>query len=100
MGHPFTVGFFFRGRGMRVARFPMPLKTAEELWRELEKSLDMNGLDVPQAVRVRLRDRMSDPVPWTFIHGDLTSCNIMVDSTAYELTGIIDWERSGYFPVW
>jgi aminoglycoside phosphotransferase (APT) family kinase protein len=100
-GSPPYCGFLFPGKGSEGCQVPHgPLKTAEELWRELEKSLDMNSLDVPLAVRVRLRDCMSDPAPWTFIHGDLTSCNLMVDPTAYELTGIIDWERSGYFPVW
>jgi aminoglycoside phosphotransferase (APT) family kinase protein len=100
MGHPLYCGFLFPGKGSEGCQVPHgPLKTAEELWRELEKSLDMNSLDVPLAVRVRLQDCMSDPAPWTFINGDLTSCNIMVDPTAYELTGIIDWERSGYFPV-
>jgi len=37
-------------------------------------------------------------MPYTFTHGDLTDVNIMVENGS--LTGIIDWERSGYFPVW
>jgi Ser/Thr protein kinase RdoA (MazF antagonist) len=100
-GSPLYCGFLFPRKGNKACQVPHgPLKTAEELWGELEKSLDMDGLDVPQAVRVQLRDRMPNPAPWTFTHGDLTSCNIMVDPTTYELTGIIDWEWSGYFPVW
>ncbi|KAL4899898.1 hypothetical protein BDW74DRAFT_171162 [Aspergillus multicolor] len=34
----------------------------------------------------------------TFTHGDLTNVNIMVDNEF--VTGIIDWETAGYFPVW
>ncbi|OQD90508.1 hypothetical protein PENANT_c001G05519 [Penicillium antarcticum] len=100
-GLPLYCGFLFPGKGNEASQVPHgPLTTAEQLWAELEKSLDVHGLDVPQAVKVRLRDRMPDPAPWTFTHGDLAICNIMVDPMTYEMTGIIDWERSGYFPVW
>lgn len=59
----------------------------------MEKSLQ----GVPQAARVRLRDRMPPAQPYTFTHSDLTDVNIMVENG--RLTGIIDWELSGYFPV-
>jgi aminoglycoside phosphotransferase (APT) family kinase protein len=31
-------------------------------------------------------------------HGDLTPRNIMVEGA--RVTGIVDWERSGFFPEW
>lgn len=43
---------------------------------------------------------MPSPHPWTFTHGDLTYCNIIVDPTSFALRAVIDWESSGYFPVW
>lgn len=55
---------------------------------------------VPEVVRLRLRDRMPSPHPWTFTHGDLTNCNIIVDPANFELRALIDWEGSGYLPVW
>lgn len=36
--------------------------------------------------------------PYTFTHPDLTDVNIIVENG--RLTGIIDWELSGYFPRW
>lgn len=41
---------------------------------------------------------MPSATPYTFTHGDLTNINIMVENG--HLIGIIDWELSGYFPVW
>jgi aminoglycoside phosphotransferase (APT) family kinase protein len=39
--------------------------------------------------------------PYTFTHGDLHNENIMVDGAAGgNVTGILDWEFSGYFPAW
>ncbi|CAI7623389.1 unnamed protein product [Penicillium glandicola] len=38
--------------------------------------------------------------PVDFTHGDLTNCNIMVDPASFELSALIDWEGSGYLPVW
>ncbi|OQE39327.1 hypothetical protein PENCOP_c007G06760 [Penicillium coprophilum] len=70
--------------------------TADELWDALAKSLSDK---VPEVVRSRLRDSMPSPHPWTFTHGDLTSCNI-VDPTNFGLRALIDWEGSAYFPVW
>lgn len=43
---------------------------------------------------------MPSPHPWTFTHGDLTNRNFIVDPVKFELTGLIDWEGSGYYPVW
>lgn len=41
---------------------------------------------------------MPPATPYTFTHGDLTNVNIMVEDG--NLTGIIDWEAPGYYPVW
>ncbi|OJJ69017.1 hypothetical protein ASPBRDRAFT_46296 [Aspergillus brasiliensis CBS 101740] len=72
-----------------------PLASDEELWAEMERGLIDS---IPEAARVRLRQRMPSAMPYTLTHGDLTNVNIMVKDG--ELTGIIDWEWSGYFPVW
>ncbi|KAE8330074.1 hypothetical protein BDV39DRAFT_190724 [Aspergillus sergii] len=36
--------------------------------------------------------------PYTFTHGDFTNVNLIVNNGI--LSGILDWESSGYFPVW
>lgn len=38
---------------------------------------------------------MPTAAPYTFTHSDLTNVNIMVKNGH-----LIDWEMSGYFPVW
>lgn len=73
-----------------------PLSSDDELWSELSKSLTK----VPEKACVELRRRMPPAAPYTFTHGDLTSVNIMVDPDTGDLTGILDWENAGYYPVW
>ena len=41
---------------------------------------------------------MPRAAPYTFTHSDFTNVNIMAENGC--VTGIIDWEMSGYFPVW
>ncbi|KAL4947283.1 kinase-like domain-containing protein [Aspergillus filifer] len=53
---------------------------------------------VPEDICLRLREHMPSAAPYTFTHGDLTSVNVMIDNG--RVTGILDWESSGYFPVW
>lgn len=65
-----------------------------ELWSEMATALE----HVPETARERLRERMPPATPYTFTHGDLTNVNIMVENG--NLTGIIDWEAAGYYPVW
>ncbi|KAJ5108470.1 hypothetical protein N7456_005145 [Penicillium angulare] len=67
---------------------------------ELFDAISRNFKDTPDEVVALVKRRMPSPFPWTFTHGDLTVCNIMVDPETCELTGIIDWEVSGYYPVW
>ncbi|CAI6087777.1 unnamed protein product [Clonostachys chloroleuca] len=71
-----------------------PFSSDQELWAELDKAL----VNVPKKARQRLQEMMPVATPYTFTHGDLTNVNIMVDNG--NLTGIIDWETGGYFPVW
>lgn len=71
-----------------------PFSSDDELWEEMAKSL--SGL--PEKVHQRLRERMPSAMPYTFTHGDLNHENIIVADG--NLAGIIDWEASGYFPVW
>ncbi|KNG86672.1 hypothetical protein ANOM_005665 [Aspergillus nomiae NRRL 13137] len=71
-----------------------PFSSDDELWAEMALALE----NVPENVRLELRRRMPAATPYTFTHGDLTNVNIMVDDNG--LAGILDWEFSGYFPVW
>ncbi len=41
---------------------------------------------------------MPSAAPFTFTHGDLTDVNILIKDG--NLADILDWEASGYFPVW
>ncbi|RDW74495.1 aminoglycoside phosphotransferase family protein [Aspergillus mulundensis] len=71
-----------------------PFSSDDELWSEMKQALQ----GIPEDVCLRLRERMPSAAPYTFTHGDLTFVNIMVDDG--RVTGILDWESSGYFPVW
>ncbi|PLB49701.1 kinase-like protein [Aspergillus steynii IBT 23096] len=91
-GGPIYSNFLFPNRTSDVPHGP--LASDEDLWLDMERSLQ----HIPEASRVRLRSRMPPATPYTFTHNDLINVNIMVDNG--RLTGIIDWEWSGYFPVW
>ncbi|KAF1975431.1 kinase-like protein [Bimuria novae-zelandiae CBS 107.79] len=71
-----------------------PLSSDDELWAEIATGLK----DLPQQALSRLRERMPPAEPYTFTHGDLAIVNIIVKDG--DLAGILDWESSGYFPVW
>lgn len=71
-----------------------PCSSDDELWAEMEKSLST----VPEKVRQRLREKLPTAAPYTFTHGDMTYGNIIVENG--NLSGIVDWEMSGYYPVW
>ncbi|WEW61597.1 hypothetical protein PRK78_007088 [Emydomyces testavorans] len=90
-GQPLYSAFLFpNGYGIPHG----PFSSDEELWEEMAKALK----DVPEKACRRLRERMPPSAPYTFTHGDLTDVNIIVENG--NLAGIIDWEASGYFPVW
>ena len=93
-GRPVFSNFLFKNEGSNeVPRGPFA--SDDELWAEMERGLNEK---IPEAARVRLRQCMPSAMPYTFTHGDLTNVNIMVENG--ELTGIVDWETAGYFPVW
>lgn len=93
-GRPVFSNFLFKNKGLNeVPRGPFA--SDDELWAEMERGLNEK---IPEAARVRLRQCMPSAMPYTFTHGDLTNVNIMMENG--ELTGIIDWETAGYFPVW
>ncbi|GKZ79768.1 hypothetical protein AnigIFM56816_003974 [Aspergillus niger] len=93
-GRPVFSNFLFKNKGSNeVPRGPFA--SDDELWAEMERGLNEK---IPEAARVRLRQCMPSAMPYTFTHGDLTNVNIMVENG--ELTGIVDWETAGYFPVW
>ncbi|KAF2195833.1 kinase-like protein [Zopfia rhizophila CBS 207.26] len=71
-----------------------PLSSDDELWTEMETALK----SVPKKARWRLQERMPSAGPYTFTHRDLTNVNIIIEDG--NLTGILNWEASGYFPVW
>ncbi|KAK4071302.1 hypothetical protein Purlil1_13469 [Purpureocillium lilacinum] len=90
-GEPVYSAFLFRnGYGLPHG----PFSTDDQLWREMTEAL--NG--VPENARRLLEQRMPLCKPYTFTHGDLSTRNIIVNDG--EVTGVIDWEGSGYFPVW
>ena len=71
-----------------------PLSTDEELWAEFAKGLEK----VPEKAVRRLQKQMPVSTPYTFTHGDLAIVNVTVENGNF--VGIIDWESSGYLPVW
>lgn len=92
-GRPIYSNFLFPSKDFELPHGP--LASDDELWADMEQGLHET---VPETVRIRLRNCMPRAVPYTYTHGDLTNVNIMVEDGS--LTGIIDWEMSGYFPVW
>ncbi|OTB01742.1 hypothetical protein M426DRAFT_265684 [Hypoxylon sp. CI-4A] len=88
-GKPLYGGLFIDGK---VGQ--QPLSSDDELWDTMVKpltSVDDEKLKI-------LRDNMPQCTPYTFTHADLTNCNIMVKDGNF--SGFIDFERSGFFPVW
>lgn len=92
-GRPVFSNFLFKDTGSETPHGP--LASDSELWVDMERGLKET---IPEAARIRLRQCMPPATPYTFTHGDLTNVNIIVENGS--LTGIIDWEMSGYFPVW
>lgn len=71
-----------------------PLKSDDELW----DAMAGNIKQLPSKVQQVLRQNMPPATPYTFTHGDLSQANILVKDG--QVTGIIDWEVSGYLPRW
>ncbi|KAI9702239.1 MAG: hypothetical protein M1820_006171 [Bogoriella megaspora] len=76
----------------------------EELSPELRKGLAMENEmlaqepeKLDQALQ-ELKDNFPRGEPYVFTHGDLNLSNIIVSEG--KITGIIDWERAGFYPWW
>lgn len=72
-----------------------PFFTVDDFWATLVKPF---AHKLSAAALERLRGEMPDPRPFTYTHGDLGLGNIIVNQG--RVSGIIDWEWSGYFPSW
>ena len=72
-----------------------PFVSDDELWAAVVATLP--GQINPKALD-RLRALMPPCEPFTFTHGDLSMGNIIVLDD--RVSGIIDWEWSGFAPVW
>jgi len=90
-GQPFFSTFLFRDG---FGKLHDPLSSDGELWAVWAPVLK----DLPEKAPSRFRERMPYAEPYTFTHDDLLTGNIMVKDG--KLAGILDWESSGYFPVW
>ncbi|KAI0397907.1 kinase-like domain-containing protein [Xylariaceae sp. FL0594] len=90
-GKPVYSTFLFPGSEYEDPHGPMA--SDDKLWAEMTKN--WHG---KEAHLKYLRDKMPRAEPYTFTHRDLTNENIMVKDG--NLTGIIDWEASGFFPMW
>ncbi|KAK4224259.1 hypothetical protein QBC38DRAFT_485848 [Podospora fimiseda] len=89
--------FIPRGHGTRTTRL---WKTDDEIFDSAYRPvLEYKGIF---ARRIQLiRDLMPPCVgQFAFYHGDLYHGNIMVSARTGQLTGIIDWEFAGYYPLW
>ena len=89
-GPVYSTFLFLNGYGVPHG----PFSSDDELWGEMAKSLEK----VLEEARQRLRQRMPTAIPFTFTHGDLADVNIIVKDN--NLVEILDWEASGYFPIW
>ncbi|GAA5902814.1 hypothetical protein JCM6882_009133 [Rhodosporidiobolus microsporus] len=49
--------------------------------------------------RKRIAPHLTFDSPLVLTHGDLSICNLLVDGEG-NLTGVIDWERGGFYPPW
>ncbi|PLB54596.1 hypothetical protein P170DRAFT_452329 [Aspergillus steynii IBT 23096] len=92
-GRPAFSNFLFKNKDSKPSQGL--LASGSNLWADMERGLKET---IPEAARVRRQHCMPSAMPYTFTHGDLTNVNIMVENGS--LTGILDWEMSGYFPVY
>ncbi|GKZ36735.1 hypothetical protein AbraIFM66950_007932 [Aspergillus brasiliensis] len=71
------------------------LSSDKDLWAAMELGI----VNIPERTRQLLGECMPSAAPYTFTHGNLSFDNILIDSRG-NLSGILDWEAAGYFPVW
>ncbi|KAJ5609730.1 hypothetical protein N7528_010297 [Penicillium herquei] len=91
-GNPVYSNFLFKNKTFQQPHGPF--LSDDYLWNDMKAGLTL----LPEAAQVQLRASMPPTTPYTFTHGDLTNVNIIVQNG--NLAGIIDWEMSGFFPVW
>ncbi|RAL04726.1 aminoglycoside phosphotransferase family protein [Aspergillus ibericus CBS 121593] len=72
-----------------------PFSSDDALWADMGIGIKKT---FPASMYDDLRRVMPPAKPYTFTHCDLASDNIMVQDG--KVKGILDWEYSGYFPVW
>ncbi|PWY72209.1 kinase-like protein [Aspergillus sclerotioniger CBS 115572] len=72
-----------------------PFSSDDELWADMGLGITNNH---PKSMNEDLRRVMPPGRPYTFTHCNLAIENIMVEDG--KVTGILDWECSGYYPVW
>ncbi|GBF67297.1 hypothetical protein TMEN_10023 [Trichophyton mentagrophytes] len=89
-GTPLHCGILFRNNMEPTG----PFSSDEELWDCIKIGL----ANVPEKVVENLRARMPACKPYTWTHGYLSQENIVVKDG--KVTGILEWEFAGYFPVW
>lgn len=69
-------------------------KNKDEWWARVEPMLKFDG---ERAAKIK-EFYVDHEAPYVLTHGDLSTNNIMVQDG--RLTGIIDWEHSGFYPDW
>lgn len=69
-----------------------------DLWNALSLNLNPPGKSFPQLVLENLKKHLPKCKPYVLTHCYLNLSNIMVRDG--ELTGILDWEYAGYYPIW
>ncbi|KAF8544221.1 hypothetical protein BDD12DRAFT_977880 [Trichophaea hybrida] len=86
-------GFLFSSSGPRG-----PMSSNEERWDAISEGAKEGLEKLSEKACTNIRNIMPEHKPFRLTHGDLTNANVMVEDG--NLSGIIDWEWAGYFPVW
>jgi aminoglycoside phosphotransferase (APT) family kinase protein len=63
-----------------------------------DESLEQDPQRLDQLLH-ELKDGFPKGGPYVFTHGDINPSNIIVSAEG-KITGIIDWERAGFYPWW
>jgi aminoglycoside phosphotransferase len=74
-----------------------PFRTIEEFHRHLRNNLETHPEHIPEIAQLIAQQDKPWPGP-VLTHADLSSLNIL--AAGDEVTGIIDWETSGWYPAY
>ncbi|KAK7554202.1 kinase-like domain-containing protein [Phyllosticta citricarpa] len=74
-----------------------PFATIQEFHEYLRNGMESHS-DLPQQVNELIHFHDGPWIDPVFTHGDLSSLNIMCEND--KITGIVDWETSGWFPYY